>query len=329
VAVPFLSIIVPVYNRERLVARCMDSILRQEWSDYEIVAVDDGSTDGSAVILSRYPEVRLIRHERNRGVMQARSNGLRHARGLWSMFLDSDDELVEGSLATVHRRLVELPPNIEGALFCCRLDDGSISPTTPPPAVLDYESYLRYVDGHLKSEVTAAKLEFLHCIRASCTVHRDLLMQNGLEDLLHFEFYKEATAQFFPDVVRLYHQDADNQLVKRLVSDKVTDLALARDRANSLAQLIARHGRAMRRVAPNVFYHYVSSLAVLEFLLGRRFRGIWFGLRAFVVAPLSLRSWVVLIAGLLGKGFVGWLRAIHIRKRADSKDKKAKAPASI
>ena len=132
-------------------------------------------------------------------------------------------------------------------------------------------------------------------------------------------------ARFFPDVVRLYHQDADNQLVKSLGTDKMADFALARDRADSLAQLIARHGSAMRKMAPNVYRHYVSSLAVLEFLLGRRFRGLSFGTKALIVAPLSLRSWVVLFAGLFGSRFVGWLRAIHIRNRETGKKQESSA----
>jgi Glycosyl transferase family 2 len=58
---PFLSIIVPVYNREAFVARCIDSVLQQDRNDYEIIAVDDGSSDRSVEVLSRHAAVRLNR----------------------------------------------------------------------------------------------------------------------------------------------------------------------------------------------------------------------------------------------------------------------------
>jgi glycosyltransferase involved in cell wall biosynthesis len=78
---PFLSIIVPVYNRETLVARCIESVLQQDCNDYEIIAIDDGSCDQSVEVLSHYPAVCLIRHERNMGVLRARFTGLQHAHG--------------------------------------------------------------------------------------------------------------------------------------------------------------------------------------------------------------------------------------------------------
>ena len=132
----------PVYNREAFVARCIESILQQDCNDYEIIAVDDGSSDRSVEVLSRYQAVRLFRHETNIGVLRARFTGLQHAHGDWAIFLDSDDELVPGSLITIHQRLNELSPDMGGALFCCKMDNGTITPGVYPPAVLDYESYL-------------------------------------------------------------------------------------------------------------------------------------------------------------------------------------------
>ena len=73
---PFLSVVIPVYNRENFVRRCIDSILLQDCTDCEIIAVDDGSSDRSVAVLESYvdnPRFHLIKHPKNKGVMAARN----------------------------------------------------------------------------------------------------------------------------------------------------------------------------------------------------------------------------------------------------------------
>lgn len=93
---PKVSVIVPVYNTEQYLRRCLRSLLRQTLKELEIVAVDDGSTDGSPAILKEYAErfpgkLRVLTQERNGGQAAARNRGLRAARGEYVGFLDSDD----------------------------------------------------------------------------------------------------------------------------------------------------------------------------------------------------------------------------------------------
>ena len=96
-----LSIIVPVYNAEEYLDRCMISILEQDFSSYEVILVDDGSTDSSPMICDRYsatdPRFRTI-HKKNGGVSSARNAGLDLAKGEYVMFVDSDDALLPDSL---------------------------------------------------------------------------------------------------------------------------------------------------------------------------------------------------------------------------------------
>lgn len=91
---PVLSIIVPVYNAEKYLNRCVDSILNQEYSDFELLLADDGSTDGSGVICDSYAlrdaRVRVI-HKKNSGVSDTRNQAMGLARGTYIQFLDSDD----------------------------------------------------------------------------------------------------------------------------------------------------------------------------------------------------------------------------------------------
>lgn len=90
----FISVIVPVYNVEKYLHRCIDSILAQPVTDFELLLIDDGSTDSSGKICDEYAEkdsrVKVF-HKKNGGVSSARNFGLDNAKGTWIAFVDSDD----------------------------------------------------------------------------------------------------------------------------------------------------------------------------------------------------------------------------------------------
>ena len=91
---PTVSIIVPVYNAKNYLQRCIDSILHQEYTDYELFLVDDGSTDGSGDICDAYAaaDARItVIHKENTGVSDSRNLAISQARGTYLQFLDSDD----------------------------------------------------------------------------------------------------------------------------------------------------------------------------------------------------------------------------------------------
>lgn len=89
-----ISVIVPVYNSEKTLVRCVDSILSQTFSDFELLLVDDGSTDSSGKMCDNYAlkDKRVhVFHKKNGGVSSARNVGLDNASGKWVTFCDSDD----------------------------------------------------------------------------------------------------------------------------------------------------------------------------------------------------------------------------------------------
>jgi glycosyltransferase involved in cell wall biosynthesis len=92
-----VTIMIPVYQREKYVARALRSALNQTLRDIEIVVVDDRSTDSSSAIIREFmdidPRIRLVRHSENAGTHAARISGVLHARGLYILSLDADDEL--------------------------------------------------------------------------------------------------------------------------------------------------------------------------------------------------------------------------------------------
>ena len=91
---PMVSIIIPVYNAEKTIRRCVDSVLNQEYKDTELLLVDDGSTDLSGQICDEYArkDSRVcVIHKENTGVSDTRNLALERARGTYLQFLDSDD----------------------------------------------------------------------------------------------------------------------------------------------------------------------------------------------------------------------------------------------
>ena len=107
---PFFSIIVPVYQAEQTLERCVKSVLNQEFMDFEIVLVNDGSTDASAKICDALAgtDMRIhVIHQQNSGVSAARNAGIRAARGEYLLFLDSDDALLPDALSLYAKATVQ------------------------------------------------------------------------------------------------------------------------------------------------------------------------------------------------------------------------------
>lgn len=95
------SIIVPVYNVEKYLRKCIDSILQQEYTEFEVILVDDGSSDRSGQICDEYAAVCEkvnVLHKKNGGLSSARNAGIDKAKGEYLIFIDSDDWIVKGSL---------------------------------------------------------------------------------------------------------------------------------------------------------------------------------------------------------------------------------------
>lgn len=101
-----ISIILPVYNSQNTVAKTIDSVIRQNYDNYELIIINDGSTDNSESICieyaTKYKEINYIKIENN-GVSNARNLGMDSATGNYIMFIDSDDEYYENTLETIYK----------------------------------------------------------------------------------------------------------------------------------------------------------------------------------------------------------------------------------
>ena len=102
-----ISIVVPVYNAEKELQRCVDSIFRQSFSNWELLLIDDGSRDSSSTLCDRLgaQDTRVrVWHKENGGVSSARNLGICKAEGEYLFFTDSDDTLFPDTLATLYQK---------------------------------------------------------------------------------------------------------------------------------------------------------------------------------------------------------------------------------
>ena len=159
---PYFSIIVPMYNAERYIKICIDSILNQTFQDFEVIIVDDVSTDNSCKICSELygtnEKIRLIRQDKNQGPGTARNLGIKVARGEYIFFVDSDDVIVPDAFEKLHKALkaesdVDVV-HIKGWYQTAQVDDKP----------LDFRRIIPFLEenpnvGFLKSDIRQRLLE--------------------------------------------------------------------------------------------------------------------------------------------------------------------------
>jgi glycosyltransferase involved in cell wall biosynthesis len=310
---PFFSIITPTYNRANLLRRALDSALAQDDRDWELIVIDSASVDGTRDVAREYaardPRIRLVCEEARRGVCPARNVAIDAATGEWIVPLDSDDELPPGTLSLFRAKIAERP-DVDQHRFMCRWDDGSSSPR---PALVEevweYEDYLRFVNR----STIGGNGETMACVRASTFRTVRYPDDRSYETLYHLEFAKTFRTASHPEVARLYHTDAPDQ--NSFVPNPAHWLRVSPDHARSLATLIARHGDALRRIAPHAYRAQLQSAAKFHFLAGNRKGGTAFLLRLWRVAPLSPGSWLLFVLGMLGRHVVARAGAFRARVR--------------
>jgi glycosyltransferase involved in cell wall biosynthesis len=111
---PTVSIIIPTYNREHVLGRAVQSVLAQTYQDFELIIVDDGSTDNTEKLVKSFTseKIRYIQHRENKGVAAARNTGIRSAKGDYIAFQDSDDEWLPEKLEKQMRAFATAPPEV-------------------------------------------------------------------------------------------------------------------------------------------------------------------------------------------------------------------------
>lgn len=204
-----ISVIVPVYNTEKYLHRCVDSILAQTFTDFELLLIDDGSTDSSGAICDEYAQkdsrVRVF-HKENGGVSSARNLGLDKAKGKWVTFVDSDDWIKESFLNKLYINEIE-----------------SVDIVISYANYVGKPNYKNYIEGKYKIELV--ELLFLHNDLAWQTspwaklykteICRDIRFKEGMhigEDLVFLYSYLMKCKYFYVFKLTDYNYLIDDNL---------------------------------------------------------------------------------------------------------------------
>lgn len=146
-----ITVVIPAFNAEHTIGRCLDSIIRQSYEYLEIIVVDDGSLDGTRTAIQEYAEKdRRIQwiSQKNQGVSAARNTGIRHASGRYLLFADADDYMEWDMLETLHHIYQEHP---DAGLAVCGYDEIVEGQTDIPrlkyPAQMSQVQFLQNIFG--------------------------------------------------------------------------------------------------------------------------------------------------------------------------------------
>ncbi len=172
-----LSIIIPVYNTEKFLETCIESILRQNYTNWEIILINDGSTDNAGALCDRYSKQDnriLVIHQANSGLSAARNVGICHSTGDYVMFVDSDDWIADNCLEAIATIIEKQFPDIVIGKFTCM-------PETGAPVLKDSDFIAEKVNGKNQSELLEyLRLSGMYFVAWRYIIKRTLLTENSL-----------------------------------------------------------------------------------------------------------------------------------------------------
>ena len=297
---PFFSVVITTYNRARIVCRCIDACLSQDFAEFEVVVVDDGSSDGTeAMLRERYddPRLRVVAHEANRGINPARHTGSVEATGEWVVVVDSDDELLPGALSRLRELIGELPPGVRVLRSRQMHDDGHVTPSFVPEGPYGYEGRIRWAEAEGGNDAA-------RCLRRTVFATTPYIdgRRGAMETLFELNLAERETSVCVEDVLTKVHSDAPDSWLRAASSAAVIP-RLRREAPDMLwmaETVLKRHGEALRRYGPRQYVTVLRIAATQAFLLGERRRGSHYSLGALRRRPLVPAVWITLALGLLG-----------------------------
>lgn len=248
-----ISIVLPTYNRAAILPRAVDSVMQQSLSDWELIIVDDGSTDETARYLAGLedPRVSLFSHPYNRGVAAAKNTGLDHVRGEWFTTFDSDDEMMPDALAV----MTEYATRTKATLITCNCIEATTGKTTGIGPTRD--GWLTFEEGmNLRGE---------HWGMVTSSLLGDLRFDErlpGWEGVLWLKVNHLARRYFIHRALRVYHTEGADRVsvtANRASIDEKVRVFCAVGEDSTYLELL-------KEVAPQAYRHTMLRVRLARFL---------------------------------------------------------------
>jgi glycosyltransferase involved in cell wall biosynthesis len=285
---PVVSVIIPTYNRAKVIGRSIISVLAQTYRDFELIIVDDGSTDNTEEVVKSFndPRIYYIQKEQNRGVSVARNIGIKAARGDYIAFNDSDDEWLPTKLEKQMALFKRDEKGDLGLVLCGVLNQGLHGEYYIAPKIhlMRFDNLLSHrldvgyfsIQFIIKRCVAAAELYFDENIRAS--EEWDLLLR--LSRICRIDYVPEALARI--------HYSHDSMSTP---SNRLSSSLMIRHKYN--AELEARP-RALRSINYDIALKYYLAKEPMSYV--RHY------LKSAIIAyPWHPTAYVVLAFSVLGR----------------------------
>jgi glycosyltransferase involved in cell wall biosynthesis len=297
---PLITFVVPAYNASATIGATLASVRDglpaiPSGEEVEVVVVDDGSEDSERLgaVLEDFPFVRLLAHERNRGVSAARNTGTEASTGRVVTILDADDTLAPDWATELTAIVAEWPAELNCCFSACRDPQGRTTVSRP-----DYSGPMDFDDA-LKERYVG---EYLPLFRGDYIRERgfiDLGMVKDCTNLSYLTFVEEGAFWMTARVLRIYHPGQPGS-----ITENWTEPAKAAMSARCLEALLERYGADYRQRAPAMYQAKVLRHAVYKRLAGEA--GAWASLaRGFSWRSMP-QAGAVLLVFLLGPGFCLW-----------------------
>lgn len=219
--IPQISVVIPLFNKGRYIARAINSVLTQTYKNFEIIIVNDGSTDDGELIVRSFKDSRIeLINQKNKGVSEARNKGVNDAKSEFIAFLDADDEWSSTHLETL-LRLIKNFPNAGAYSTPLYVINGSNQARCPK-----YSTTIPNVpwEGELANYFTAAALGMSPVTASSVAIRKKILLElNGFpisewwgeDSYVWGRIALNYPIAFSWDGEAYYHTDADNRACDR------------------------------------------------------------------------------------------------------------------
>jgi len=217
-----ISVVIPLYNKEKSIRATLESVLAQSYTDYEVIVVDDGSTDNSRAVVEQFKMSNVkfpicLIHQDNGGVCSARNRGIQEAKGEYIALLDGDDQWDREYLAEQVRMMNEYPEAGMWGINFAEIQDGKIVRRVPTGLP---DGYRGYVEHYFEMP---ERVSDLFC-SSSVVIRRDVFDKVGLFDEqikfaedsdMWFRIVATHKVAFYDRYMVFYQWDAENRAMNK------------------------------------------------------------------------------------------------------------------
>ncbi len=288
--VPTVSVIIPTYNRAYLVGRSIQSVLNQTYQDFELIVVDDASTDGTEDVVRSFNDkrIRYLKHDKNKGGAAARNTGIIAARGEYIAFQDSDDEWVPEKLEKQMKAMKTVSP-VVGVVYTgfYRLQ-GDKKTYIPSSKVIKKEG-----------DILSSLIKKNFVTTQAMVVKRECLEKAGLfdEDLPRFQDWELCIR-----ISKHYHFKLIDEPLVILYHQPVSISTNQKALIEARKLILHKHFDIIKKDRKTLANHYLK-IAHLLFSAGTISDGRSYYVRAFQTYPLNLKAVCAVLISLLGESF--------------------------